>query len=104
MTRNAQSQFATLVEERTFDVPYEEAAPLLEQALEYALGAKLQGLTAGMWQAEVPLADGNYLDATVRALRAKGGTSVEVRLETKTPTGRPLAQDALPAEHAAPMP
>ena len=73
-----------LVEEKYYDIRYEEGAPLIKQALEHALGVRLQELAPGMWSGtrEEPHGWG-WLDVTVRALRVDGGTSVEVQMENR---------------------
>lgn len=71
------------VEEKHYNVDFRHGAPLVREAIEQALGVKLEELAPGMWSGSKPSDDHSKLQVTVRALRTDEGTSVEVRLEHK---------------------
>lgn len=71
------------VEEKHYNVDFRHGAPLVREAIEQALGLKLEELAPGMWSGSKTSDAHSHLQVTVRALRTDEGTSVEVRLEHK---------------------
>lgn len=80
-TGQQQPQIKHLVEEKHYRLEFDEGAPYLKQAIEHALGMKLDVLAPGMWSGTKEADKYSNLEATVRALRTEDGMSVEVRLE-----------------------
>lgn len=74
-------QVTHLVEEKHFEIKLERGKDLLKQAIEDAIGVKLDELAYGMWAARVKTGVGQYKEITVRALPSDQGTTVEVRIE-----------------------
>lgn len=75
-----------LTEEKYFDIPYEEGAPIIKRALEHAFGMRLDELAPGMYSGVRPEGDWSQLEVTVRTLRADRGTHVEIHLENRFTT------------------
>lgn len=78
---------AVLVEQKVFPGRYEQCEPIVRAALEHTFGA-LDELSPGMWQGRSPAPGGGHHLVTIRALPVEGGTSVEVRVETKVDGGK----------------
>ena len=70
-------------EERFFPVALRGNEHLIQQALEHALGVKLQMWSAGLWSGRKDVESDAWFDIMVRALPVQGGTSVEVIIKPR---------------------
>jgi hypothetical protein len=72
-----------LVEEKHYNVSFRHGAPLVREAVEQAMGLRLEELAPGMWTGKKGADKHSDMHVTVRALKTDEGTSVEVRLDHK---------------------
>jgi hypothetical protein len=73
-------------EERFFSIALRENETVIRQAMEHALGIKLDVLSTGLWVADKVVASDCRLDIMVRALPVQGGTSIEVDIKPRWTT------------------
>lgn len=83
MARSQQQQQVTrnLVEEKAYRVPYAEGSALAKQAIESALGLRLEELAPGMWTGSKEADKHSRIEVTARALATDEGMSLEIQLE-----------------------